>query len=1742
MWPCRSFTVQETLLPRALRAAAVRQLGVPCTFGDRLHLGVREPLFARSISHSTAHSLLFVRQQRATYTTFPSPAAINITPIPPISQVDQEKVSNHTPESVSAGGTRDEHAGISDGPVDSNEASRATSPPVPGEPMKSGIVLPTRAQPVKYETDWDDGVLDLITKSVGGENANADIADEISPATACGTIDKQASDVGQGDTSVRPATACGEDEKQASDVGQGDTSVSPATACGKDEKQASDIGQGDTSVSPTTACGKDDKQDVGQDDTSVGPAATADLESSCDITHLGPTITVQEVDLASGDLLTSSEALLGRKSSEPVDVNVLDISEENRTAEASADKFSGATPPQDPLSVATAAQYTGAETAKDIPTRDGPSEPDSDLNMNRLSRMEISMASLVAEQEQIASTLNGLATNMTGLATDMEATKDQLHAFRHSAIHRMDSSDGGWSKNMKQLEDRIVQIERKEQYLWNKLLQLKGETDASLKQLRAQVDKIPDLLERRLSEAQEKSTTPAVSDRRSIGFNPTKAIRNKVKSIRNHTITTVQRVVGVADSITAKVSDAWSSARRKTARVFISLGNKVSPLTPEISSVTEVGERKLDADLLVPIIVRRLTTAGIRPYTTEPYAIYLIDSISEAETFMSIVMDESGTSPHHRIRVVGFDTETAFRNDEHNNFGPTSMVQIAFAEGLVGIFQIYRMCAAETSGTLKIDKSRFPKLLKAFISSTITIKTGVGIWGDLKNLQRHYDVEIPIEAVVSLDSLGRTIGVQRWSLAALSSQYCDMELQKGTSPPKRWDAPRNLISRNAVLYAANDALAGLRIYKSMVRPPKERTLVSDDTSVERVQSPVIQSGGTATTAASFDEIADNIFPKMRKALFGQRQVVPRLQAQRWMMAAVPAWKELSDFEKRENAHRCVDIFIKDRRLLQGRRGLALASQHPTSRLTAKNLPSSQYVLIDTSSNDVGDDKLIFEEISTSNTSSPSNVGRDTSDSAVKTVPSKPADQRSGVVDTPVQAASGKPTEKSKSTTVDKSPPAKIAKEEHGDAVDTPLQTASASAKPAEKSKSVAVVDKTPPATLVRDESSGTVDSSVQMSAANAKAAEGEDVLGNAAAKVQSLQDIADQIAAALDDAGDAPFFTIYRQFFDTPIAISTISASIQNGMNWSSIPKTVDRSLISDALIQRLRQQGRLVDATVPDRVQLVMKAEDIPKEVLTQIEMTADPFVVLWKVFNTRGTQIGRLQKHLVMPQRGLWPDCKNHSQRQLFAMVSAWQLYVNQRLLRVDNNTFRLDPNDAAIPRLAASKQSKKDSSKPEKTKKDSSKSNAAKEEISAADGTKEPPNVSKSNESKNTGAAPKVKESNVPTHPSSVAVISASTSSEPSTTCTKESHQSALDAHAREDGTTVASSNVEDGIAQNGMTASTANTIDSGLPIKESSEAEIKHEVVPIDTVLMTMAEAQDPGGEEPDPIVRSEGDAPTGSVATINVEKHEKNAATGTVATINLETHEQIEATGTVPMINLETHEQIEATGAVPMINLEKHEQIEATGTVPTINLEKHEQIEATGTVPTINLEKHEQIDLSIFEDKSDTLEPTATVQALETNNMTELASDDNIAPEESGSALKIPTSASEVREVSVETPNVVEARHTAPHEAHALVQTKDVLQTEGQAALGEIEESKLPVKSDTAHMVTELRQIHDAIPPQTTSSVQTSKNTATIGVLGDIERSRKPDMKHKDTTAPRAASTVDRQLEKWMAALQTRKER
>ncbi|KAJ3146398.1 hypothetical protein HDU89_006264 [Geranomyces variabilis] len=229
----------------------------------------------------------------------------------------------------------------------------------------------------------------------------------------------------------------------------------------------------------------------------------------------------------------------------------------------------------------------------------------------------------------------------------------------------------------------------------------------------------------------------------------------------------------------------------------------------------------LEADALAPKLVRALARANITPHTSNPYPIYVLDDVNTATQLLKIINRASGTPPRNCIRVVGLDCETAVRNAIPH--GPPSMLQIAFANELVVIFQIYRMCTI--NGVF--NPLLLPPPLKALLESPAVIKTGVGITADMAALKRHYRIMHPA-AIIDTSCIVRSFGCGRMSLASMFAAYCI----DGSEPPLNktrpsgasymWDTGPGEIGINAVLYAANDAAASLKVYKGMFRRPYGR--------------------------------------------------------------------------------------------------------------------------------------------------------------------------------------------------------------------------------------------------------------------------------------------------------------------------------------------------------------------------------------------------------------------------------------------------------------------------------------------------------------------------------------------------------------------------------------------------------------------------------------------------------------------------------------------------------------------------------------------------------------------------------------------------------------------------------------------------------------------------------------------------------------------------------------------------------
>ncbi|KAJ3017040.1 Exonuclease 3'-5' domain-containing protein 2 [Thoreauomyces humboldtii] len=217
------------------------------------------------------------------------------------------------------------------------------------------------------------------------------------------------------------------------------------------------------------------------------------------------------------------------------------------------------------------------------------------------------------------------------------------------------------------------------------------------------------------------------------------------------------------------------------------------------------------ADGLVPGIVNAATEAGIRPYTQDPYHIYVIDDAQQANRFLDIVSNYNGSPPYNSLRLVGLDCETSNRSGRPHYHGPPSMVQIAFADNL-----IYRMCLEK--GELQIN--RFPSALRELLMCGNVHKTGVGIAGDLYGLLRHYKVAAGGQ-IFDTNVIGDLMNLESRSLAGMLEAYSNEVLDKNrpSGSSYQWDIGPGEIGRKAVLYAANDARASLQVLKHMLKLP-----------------------------------------------------------------------------------------------------------------------------------------------------------------------------------------------------------------------------------------------------------------------------------------------------------------------------------------------------------------------------------------------------------------------------------------------------------------------------------------------------------------------------------------------------------------------------------------------------------------------------------------------------------------------------------------------------------------------------------------------------------------------------------------------------------------------------------------------------------------------------------------------------------------------------------------------------------
>ncbi|HUQ75033.1 MAG TPA: 3'-5' exonuclease [Burkholderiales bacterium] len=142
-------------------------------------------------------------------------------------------------------------------------------------------------------------------------------------------------------------------------------------------------------------------------------------------------------------------------------------------------------------------------------------------------------------------------------------------------------------------------------------------------------------------------------------------------------------------------------------------------------------------------------------------------------------------------RVVGFDTETrpAFRPGESY---PPALAQAATARA-VYLFPL-----------LRFD---FSAVLTPFLSSPATVKTGVGLADDLRQLRQVFT--FTPEAFVDLGAVARRHGLEKSGVRTLAGLFLGFRIPKGTKT-SNWAAPR--LSPQQIGYAATDAWACRELY------------------------------------------------------------------------------------------------------------------------------------------------------------------------------------------------------------------------------------------------------------------------------------------------------------------------------------------------------------------------------------------------------------------------------------------------------------------------------------------------------------------------------------------------------------------------------------------------------------------------------------------------------------------------------------------------------------------------------------------------------------------------------------------------------------------------------------------------------------------------------------------------------------------------------------------------------------------
>jgi ribonuclease D len=177
-----------------------------------------------------------------------------------------------------------------------------------------------------------------------------------------------------------------------------------------------------------------------------------------------------------------------------------------------------------------------------------------------------------------------------------------------------------------------------------------------------------------------------------------------------------------------------------------------------------------------------------------------INELPMVDCFGKFELIETEAQLEEAIRVLsaadalGFDTET----------------RPSFSKGEVYQVSMLQLATDEVAFLIRLNRVQLSEGLRAVLSNPSIVKSGVAIHDDIKALQKLGSFEPGGFIDVAIEAKKK--GFTSLGLRAITAIFLGKRLSKAAKVTN-WD--RSQLSESQLKYAANDAFAGLHIYREM---------------------------------------------------------------------------------------------------------------------------------------------------------------------------------------------------------------------------------------------------------------------------------------------------------------------------------------------------------------------------------------------------------------------------------------------------------------------------------------------------------------------------------------------------------------------------------------------------------------------------------------------------------------------------------------------------------------------------------------------------------------------------------------------------------------------------------------------------------------------------------------------------------------------------------------------------------------